>query len=139
MAIAFQIRLPGFDYDLSHAGKGPSHGWSFFTSYNSEEGNTKLEVNASQNDKDYIAAINWKRAEQCVAQGKATTVPARYAHNLMGEDGIARTEWGSSVKMLTPAACPGLVYYLPDPEVARTAWTSIRPASSSWPAASSRP
>jgi nitrous-oxide reductase len=116
MAIAFQIRLPAFDYDLSHAGKGPSHGWSFFTSYNSEEGNTKLEVNASQKDKDYIAAINWKQAEQCVAQGKATTEPARYAHNLMGADGIARTEWGSSVKMLTPAACPGLAYYLPTPK-----------------------
>jgi nitrous-oxide reductase len=116
MTIAFQIRLPAFDYDLSHAGKGPSHGWSFFTSYNSEEGNTKLEVNASQKDKDYIAAINWKQAEQCVAQGKATTEPARYAHNLMGDDGIARTEWGSSVKMLTPAACPGLAYYLPTPK-----------------------
>ncbi len=70
MAIAFQIRLPAFDYDLSHAGKGPSHGWSFFTSYNSEQGNTKLEVNASQNDKDFIAAINWKQAESCVAAGK---------------------------------------------------------------------
>jgi nitrous-oxide reductase len=116
MAIAFQIRLPAFDYDLSHAGKGPSHGWSFFTSYNSEEANTKLEVNASQKDKDYIAAINWKQAEQCVAQGKATTEPARYAHNLMGDDGIARTEWGSSVKMITPASCPGLAYYLPTPK-----------------------
>ncbi len=116
MAIAFQIKLPAFDYDLSHSGKGPSHGWSFFTSYNSEEGNTKLEVNASQKDKDYIAAINWKQAEQCVAAGKATTVPARYAHNLMGDDGIARTEWGTSVKMLTPAACPGLAYYLPTPK-----------------------
>jgi nitrous-oxide reductase len=116
MAIAFQIRLPAFDYDLSHAGKGPSHGWSFFTTYNSEEGNSKLEVNASQKDKDYIAAINWKQAEQCVAQGKATTEPARYAHDLMGDDGIARTEWGSSVKMLTPAACPGLAYYLPTPK-----------------------
>ncbi|MFL5517955.1 MAG: Sec-dependent nitrous-oxide reductase [Gemmatimonadales bacterium] len=116
MAIAFQIRLPAFDYDLSHAGKGPSHGWSFFTSYNSEEGNTKLEVNASQKDKDYIAAINWKQAEQCVVQGKATTEPARYAHNLMGADGIARTEWGTSTKILTPAACPGLAYYLPTPK-----------------------
>ena len=86
MAIAFQIRMPAFDYDLSHSGKGPSHRWSFFTSYNSEEGNTKLEVNASQRDKDYIAAINWKQAEQCVAQGKATTEPAHYAHNLMGDD-----------------------------------------------------
>ncbi len=116
MTIAFQIRLPAFDYDLSHAGKGPSHGWSFFTSYNSEEGNTKLEVNASQKDKDYIAAINWKQAEQCVAQGKATTEPARYAHNVMGGDGIARTEWGTSVKVLTPAACPGLAYFLPTPK-----------------------
>ena len=116
MAIGFQIRLPAFDYDLSHAGKGPSHGWSFFTSYNSEQGNTKLEVNASQRDKDYIAAINWKRAEQCVAEGKAAAQPARYAHNLMGDDGIARTEWGTGVKVLTPAACPGLAYYLPTPK-----------------------
>ena len=116
MAIAFQIRLPGFDYDLSHSGKGPSHGWSFFTSYNSEEGNSKLEVSASQNDKDYIAAINWKTAERCVGQKKAVTEPARYAHNLIGEDGVARTEWGSSVQMLTPKACPGMVYYLPTPK-----------------------
>ena len=55
-------------------------------------------MNASQKDKDYIAAINWKQAEQCVAQGKATTEPARYAHNLMGDDGIARTEWGTSTQ-----------------------------------------
>ena len=116
MAIAFQITLPAFDYDLARAGKGVSHGWSFFTSYNSEEGNTKLEVNASQRDKDYIAAIHWKRAEQCVAEGKATTVAARYAHNLIGDDGIARTEWGRDVRMLTPAACPGLAYYLPTPK-----------------------
>jgi nitrous-oxide reductase len=116
MAIAFQIRLPAFNYDLAHGGKGPSHGWAFFTSYNSEEGNSKLEVNASQNDKDYIAAIDWKRAEACVNQGKAATVPARYAHNRLGEDGVARTEWGDGVKMLTPAGCPGLAYYLPTPK-----------------------
>jgi nitrous-oxide reductase len=116
MAIAFQIRLPAFDYDLSHSGKGPSRAWSFFTSYNSEEGNSKLEVSASQNDKDYIAAINWQQAEKCVAQNKASTEPARYAHNLIGPDGTARTEWGSSVKMLTPESCPGMAYYLPTPK-----------------------
>jgi nitrous-oxide reductase len=116
MAIAFQIRLPAFDYDLAHAGKGPSHGWAFFTSYNSEEGNSKLEVNASQKDKDYIAAIDWKRAEACLSQGKATTMPARYASNRLEEDGIARTEWGDEVKMLTPGACPGVAYYLPTPK-----------------------
>jgi nitrous-oxide reductase len=116
MAIAFQIRLPAFDYDLSHSGKGPSHGWSFFTSYNSEEGNSKLEVSASQNDKDYIAAVNWQQAEKCVSQNKASTEPARYAHNQIGDDGIARTQWGSSVRMLTPETCPGMVYYLPTPK-----------------------
>ena len=71
MTIAFQILMPGFNYDLSHSGKGPSHGWSFFTSYNTEQANTLLEVNASQKDKDYIAAVNWTAAEQCVADGKA--------------------------------------------------------------------
>jgi len=52
MDIAFQILMPGYNYDLGHAGKGPSDGWFFFTSYNSEQAYTKLEVNASQNDKD---------------------------------------------------------------------------------------
>ena len=116
MALAFQIRMPGYDYDLAHAGKGPSDGWAFFTSYNSEQANTLLEVNASQRDKDFVAAVHWKVAEQCVAQGKATREPARYAHNLMGPDHIARTDWGSSVLVVTPATCPGLVYFLPTPK-----------------------
>ncbi|HET7602152.1 MAG TPA: nitrous oxide reductase, partial [Gemmatimonadales bacterium] len=116
MTIAFQVRMPGFDYDLSHAGKGPSEGWSFFTSYNSEQASELKEVNASQNDKDYIAAVNWKRAEQCVADGKARSEPARYAHNVMGDDGIARTEWGSTVKVLQPTDCPEMVYFLPTPK-----------------------
>ena len=77
MDIAFQILMPGFNYDLGHAGKGPSDGWVFFTSYNTEQAYTKLEVNASQNDKDFIAAVNWKQAEQCVAQGKAKAAPAQ--------------------------------------------------------------
>jgi nitrous-oxide reductase len=70
MDVAFQILVPGFNYDLAHGGKGPSHGWAFFTSYNTEQANTLLEVNASQNDKDFIAAVNWKKAEEYVAQGK---------------------------------------------------------------------
>ena len=37
MEIAFQILMPGYDYDLAHAGKGPSDGWMFFTSYNTED------------------------------------------------------------------------------------------------------
>ena len=116
MAIAFQIRMPGFDYDLAHAGKGPSHGWAFFTSYNSEQAHTLLEVNASQNDKDYVAAVNWKRAEECVAQGLARTESVRYAHNVMGENRSATSEMLTSVKVITPAECTNMVYYLPTPK-----------------------
>ena len=40
MAIAFQMVLPGFDYDLARAGKGPSHGWMFLSTYNTEQANS---------------------------------------------------------------------------------------------------
>jgi len=63
MKIEFQILLLGMDFDLSHGGKGPSHDWFFFSCYNSEQANSLLEVNASQRDKDFILAVNWKKAE----------------------------------------------------------------------------
>jgi nitrous-oxide reductase len=116
MSLAFQILVPGYDYDLSRAGKGPSHGWSFFSTYNTEEAKTLLEANASQKDKDYVAAVNWKQAEQCVAQGKAKEWNAPYAHNWVGEDGVARTEILRSQKVVEPADCPNLVYFLPTPK-----------------------
>src|SRR5687767_11135809 len=80
MKIAFQILLPGISFDLSHAGKGPSHGWFFFSTYNSEKANTLLEVNASQKDKDFIMAINWKKAEEYVKAGQGEKKKVRYAH-----------------------------------------------------------
>ena len=85
MDIKFQIRMPGFDYDLSHPGRGDSHGWFFFTTYNTEEANSLLEVNASQNDKDFIAAVNWKKAEEYAKSGKGTHKNVRYAHNYVDE------------------------------------------------------
>ena len=80
LSIAFQIQCPGVNFDLSHAGKGPSHGWFFFSCYNTEQANTLLEVNASQKDKDFIMAVNWKKAEEYIKAGKGKTVPAKYAH-----------------------------------------------------------
>jgi nitrous-oxide reductase len=71
MDISFQLRTPGFNYDLSRAGKGPSHGWFFFSCYNTEQAHTLLEVNASKNDKDFIMAVNWKKAEEYLAQAGA--------------------------------------------------------------------
>ncbi len=117
MDIAFQILMPGYNYDLGHAGKGPSDGWFFFTSYNSEEANTKLEENASKNDKDYVAAVNYRKAEECVAAGKAKTFPSEYDHNYVDpSSGIAKVETMHSVKLLNPMDCDGVVYYLPTPK-----------------------
>jgi nitrous-oxide reductase len=117
MDIAFQIMMPGYNYDLGHAGKGPSDGWFFFTSYNSEEANSKLEENASQNDKDFVAAVNYKRAEECVAQGKAIATPSEYMHNWVDSTSrIAKSEKKTSVKIIDPRQCPGIVYYLPTPK-----------------------
>ncbi len=117
MEIAFQIRVPGFDYDLAHAGKGPSHGWAFFTCYNTEQAHTLLEVNASQNDKDFVAAVNWKLAEKYLAEGKAKKMKTRYFHNYVQEGSrIAVSEELTSVDVLYPKDCPGLIYYLPTPK-----------------------
>ncbi len=117
MDVAFQILVPGFNYDLAHAGKGPSHGWAFFTSYNTEQANTLLEVNASQNDKDFIAAINWKKAEEYIAQGKAKTFNTSYYRNYFDEKKhMGFSEEKKSVKVLIPEECPGLIYYLPTPK-----------------------
>ncbi|MCR9287732.1 MAG: Sec-dependent nitrous-oxide reductase [Bacteroidetes bacterium] len=117
MDVAFQILLPAFDYDLAHSGKGNSHGWTFFTTYNTEEKSTLLEVAASQNDKDFIAAVNWKKAEEYIAQGKYQEVPAKYAHNVYDEKThMATSTMKDKVKVLIPSECPGLVYFLPTPK-----------------------
>ncbi|MDH5396938.1 MAG: Sec-dependent nitrous-oxide reductase, partial [Cyclobacteriaceae bacterium] len=117
MKVAFQILVPGYDYDLAHAGKDKSHGWMFFTTYNTEESHTYIERNASINDKDFIAAVNWKLAEEYIAQGKAQTMPTSYMHNYFDEKTqMATSEEIKEVKVLIPSECPGLIYYLPTPK-----------------------
>ncbi len=117
MAVAFQILLPGFDYDKAHCGKGPSKDWAFFSSYNVEQSHTLKEVNASQRDKDFIAAINWKKAEECVAAGKGREVAGIHYDNYLDEKTqTASSEIRTKVKMITPAECPDIVYYLPTPK-----------------------
>ena len=117
MNLEFQIIVPGFNYDLAHAGKGPSHDWAFFTSYNSEQANTLLEINASKNDKDFIAAVNWKVAEKYLKEGKAKTYDAEYYRNYVDhKTQIAVSEKNNKVKVLDPKDCPGMMYYLPTPK-----------------------
>lgn len=117
MELAFQIEMPGFDYDLARNGKAKSHGWSFLTTYNSEQAHSLLEVNASQKDKDLLAIINWKKAEEYLKQGKFETRQIEYMHNVIDEStGIARTEVKKSTKILKPSECPDMVYFIPVPK-----------------------
>lgn len=117
MEVAFQILMPGFDYDLAHSGKGKSHGWTFFTTYNTEEAYTLKEIGSSQNDKDFIAAVNWKKAEEYLAAGNFIEVPANYVNNeYSDETHMAVTKRNNTVKVLIPEDCPGLVYYIPTPK-----------------------
>ena len=117
MNLEFQVLMPGFNYDLSHPGRGKSHGWFFFTTYNTEEASSLLEVNASQNDKDFIAAVNWKKIEEYVKNGGGTKMPADYAHNVYDEE----THTGTStmkkeVITVDPTKVPGALYFLPTPK-----------------------
>jgi len=117
MKIAFQILLPGMNFDLSHAGKGPSHGWFFFSCYNSEQANSLLEVNASQRDKDYILAVNWKKAEEYLKQGKGKKQQVKYAHNVYDDKThSAKSTIETEITMLDAKELPGLVYMIPCPK-----------------------
>lgn len=117
MNLAFQILMPGYDYDLAHSGKGDSHGWTFFTTYNTEESNTLLEVEASKHDKDFIAAVNWKMAEQIIADGGFEEMPANYRSNFYDESTQSATSTKiKTVKIIKPEDHPGLVYFLPTPK-----------------------
>ena len=117
MNIAFQLRTPGFNFDLSRAGKGPSHGWFFFSCYNTEQAYTLLEVNASQKDKDYVMAVNWKRAEEYLAQGKAKIEKSKYAHNIYSDKTHNATSTiEEEVSVLDVMELPGIVYFIPCPK-----------------------
>jgi nitrous-oxide reductase len=117
MSMAFQVKMPGFNYDLARNGKGKSHGWTFLTTYNSEQAHTMLEKNASQKDKDLCAIINWKKAEQYVEEGKFTKKETEYFHNLKDENsGIVKAEKLTKTKILDPKKYPGIAYFLPVPK-----------------------
>jgi nitrous-oxide reductase len=93
MTLGWEVLLPPFDWDLGDAGKGPSDGWFFLTAYNAERATGKLEVTASQRDRDYIVAINWRDAEKHAKAGEGDLV--------------------GGVKVLDPKKIPGFVYLMP--------------------------
>ncbi len=117
MDIAFQIKCPGVNFDLSHAGKGKSHGWFFFSCYNTEQANTLLEVNASQKDKDFIMAVNWKKAEEYLKAGKGEKIAAKYAHNLYSDKTHSATsEMRTEVTVLDASVLKDICYFIPCPK-----------------------
>jgi nitrous-oxide reductase len=78
---SWAMELPPYSQDLSDAGKGPSEGWVFINSFNTErawggtlEGNPPQESGASQNDMDYLHIIDYRAAEKVVAEGGTKTI-----------------------------------------------------------------
>jgi nitrous-oxide reductase len=117
MSLDFQLLVPPYNYDLARAGKGPSADWVFFTTYNTEMAHTLLEIEASRADKDFILAINWKKAAEAVAAGKGNRVPAEYYHNYYDENvGGAVSQVMRDVLLLDPKELEGVMYFLPTPK-----------------------
>jgi len=96
LKLGWEILVPPFNYDLGDAGKGPSDGYFFWTCYNSErefiEGG-KLEVTASQKDKDFILMVDWRAAEKAIQAGNYQTV--------------------KGAPVIDPAKTPGICYFFP--------------------------
>ncbi|MBZ0112010.1 MAG: Sec-dependent nitrous-oxide reductase [Thermoanaerobaculia bacterium] len=102
---SFAIELPPYWQDLCDAGKKVSDGWAFCNSFNTEmalggieDGNPPFEAGASQRDMDYLHIIDWRKAAQLVADGKAREVE------------------GFRVLPLETAAKEGVLYFLPEPK-----------------------
>jgi nitrous-oxide reductase len=102
---SFAIELPPYVQDLSDAGKGPSEGFVFMNSINTElayggvaEGNPPMESGMSQNDMDYLHVIDYRLAEKLVADGKSRTIA------------------GMRVIPLSVAAAEGVLHFIPEPK-----------------------
>ncbi len=103
---SFSLELPPYWQDLADAGKGPSMGWVFLGSFNSEMATggiettgVPFEAGASANDMDYLHAINWQAAEQVFQSG----------------DGVQRIQ-GMDVIPLDVSIREGLLYLVPEPK-----------------------
>ncbi|WP_371317636.1 Sec-dependent nitrous-oxide reductase [Aliarcobacter faecis] len=78
---SFTLELPPYMQDLSDAGKGPSHGWAFTNSFNSEmytggieKGLPPFEAGMSRNDTDFLHIYNWQILEKLAKDPKNTKV-----------------------------------------------------------------
>lgn len=117
MDIAFQLKTPGVNFDLARCGRAKSHGWFFFSCYNTEQASTLLEVNASQKDKDFIMAVNWKKAEEYLKAGQGEKVKVKYAHNSYSDETHSGTSTiRTEVTVLDVAKLKDICYFIPCPK-----------------------
>lgn len=103
---SFAMELPPYWQDLCDSGKLVSDGWIFCNSFNTEratggvgavEGAVPFESGASQNDMDYMHAIDLK---------KATEIAATNTNRVNG----------FNVVTLDTAIAEGLLYFVPEPK-----------------------
>ncbi|MDR1424934.1 MAG: Sec-dependent nitrous-oxide reductase [Azoarcus sp.] len=104
-AQSFSVELPPYSQDISDAGKGPSDGWSFTNSFCSEryvggieQGRPPFEAGCSAKDTDYLHVINWRKAAELVAQGKAQKIN------------------GHNVLSIETAVKEGILFLVPEPK-----------------------
>ena len=102
---SFSVEFPPYSQDISDAGKGPSDGWSFTNSFCSERyvggierGRPPFEAGCSAKDTDYLHVVNWKKAAELVAQGKAKKIN------------------GHDVLMMDTAVKEGILFLVPEPK-----------------------
>jgi nitrous-oxide reductase len=102
---SFQMELPPYWQDLCDAGKGPSDGWIFCNSFNTEMatggvelGNPPFEAGTTKNDTDYLHIMNWKKAEEVFKAGKTKKV-----------NGMPIIEMDTAIK-------ENILYFTPEPK-----------------------
>ncbi len=102
---SFSVELPPYSQDLSDAGKLDSDGWSFTNSFCTEryiggieKGRPPFEAGCSQKDTDFLHVINWKKAAELVAAGKAQKVK------------------GHDVLSIDTAVKEGILFLIPEPK-----------------------
>ena len=104
---SFQVELPPYNQDLADMGKLASDGFGFLNSMNTElalggmdmdMGEDPIEVGSAKNNYDYLHVIDWKKAEQVVADG-----------NYVMRNGIR-------VVPLSVAASEGILHFIQEPK-----------------------
>ena len=98
----FSMELPPYWQDLADAGRGPSYGWAFINSFNTElatGGDPVFEAGTTANDMDYLHVINWEKAAEVAADPNKTV-----------------TIRGRTVIPMQVSIDEGLLFFVPEPK-----------------------